>query len=175
MQTWTDLRLFVVICGVLRCFAVICGVYTDLRSVAASLKSLELICGELQWFATWFAVFRQSLQHVVGGHDLWAALKCSYVYVRCKGDPARHFGGPTLHPICLIPLFPPIPFPILYPLLKLYPVYRYLTVPLLYFTVFFISVSCPLFTSCPLMPNPWNLGRGSGKWVKFHSSTLLFS
>jgi len=41
MRTWTDLRLFGVLCGVLPCFAVICGVYTDLQSFAASLKSLE--------------------------------------------------------------------------------------------------------------------------------------
>jgi len=44
MRTLTDLRLFVVICGV----------YTDLRSAVASLKSLE---PDLRWIA----VFRQTL------------------------------------------------------------------------------------------------------------------
>jgi len=61
MRSLTDLRLFVMICGVLRRFAVF---FTDLRSVVASLKSLApdlrwiaVICGVL-W---WFAVFRQTL------------------------------------------------------------------------------------------------------------------
>ena len=38
------------------------------------------------------------------------------VYVRCKANPAYHFGGPTLHPFCPIPIFFPIPFRILYTL-----------------------------------------------------------
>ena len=61
-----------------------------------------------------------------------------------------------------------------------------LTVPLLYLTVFLISVSCPLLTSCPLMPNPWNQGKGLGSewscktalhnrsWQNPDESSLLF-